>query len=398
MKILFLASKFDPGGANPYLTDELCEALVEMGHTVDVIFLDWSQTYQGPNFIQRDRLRIHFVSPAGGTNGIFNKAIKWGASAYRALSFYKRNFRSNEHELLISFSPSIVFSVLLLGLKSRIKARVLVQWDFFPFHQAQIGLVPFQWMTSLAAKIETLLMNSFCTIACMSPRNVAYLREHYAIDQKIRTEILPIWSKVRPKPQVDRRMLRNEYAISQESFVAVFGGQLTAGRGIENIVEMAKLAFQRSSKVSFLVIGAGPKAEWLATCAKELHGYLRVLPSVARNNYLSLVAACDVGLVVTVPNVDVPSFPSKTLDYCCAAIPVVAAVEKSTDFGEIIAAAGFARYCDAGDSLALLEILEQLASDPNLCAAMGVAAREQYETYFNVNNVAALLMSMVQDV
>ena len=122
-----------------------------------------------------------------------------------------------------------------------------------------------------------------------------------------------------------------------------------------------------------------------------------VLPAMPREAYLRLIAACDVGLVLTVPNVDVPSFPSKTLDYCCVGIPVAAAVENTTDFGQFISDAGFGRYCEAGNASGLLEILENVSSDDTLLASMGGAAREQYENYFNVDNVAISLMEMVQN-
>ncbi len=395
LNILLLASKFDPSGTSPYLTDELCEALIDMGHSVDVIFLDWSQTYKDPATIRRGRLRVHVIPPAGGKNGIVQKAIKWGASARRVAHFYKQHYQSNSHDLLISFSPSIVFSTALLMLKSRIKARVLIQWDFFPFHQAQIGLIPFSWMTSLGGFIETALMNSFTHIGCMSPQNVAYLQEHYRISNGIKTGVLPIWAKTRPKPDIDKFEARDEIGLPKNSFIAVFGGQITAGRGIEDIVEMAKLAHERASRILFLVVGSGPKAAWLEAQATSLAGHLMVLPAMPREAYLRLIAACDVGLVLTVPKVDVPSFPSKTLDYCCVGIPVAAAVENTTDFGQFISDVGFGRYCEAGDASSLLEILENLSSEPALVASMGDSARKQYENYFNVDNVAISLMEMI---
>lgn len=397
LNILLLVSKFDPSGTNPYLTDELCEALLDMRHSVDVVFLDWSQTYQGPATIQRGRLRVHVISPAGGKNGIVQKAIKWGASARRVANFYKQHYQSNYHDLLISFSPSVVFSTALLLLKSRIKARILIQWDFFPFHQAQIGLIPFRWMTSLGAFIETVLMNSFTHIGCMSPRNVAYLREHYKISNEIQTGVLPIWAKTRSKPEIDKLEVRDEIGLPKNSFIAVFGGQITAGRGIEDIVEMARLAYQGASRILFLVVGSGPKAGWLEAQATRLGAHLMVLPAMPRDAYLRLVAACDVGLVLTVPNVDVPSFPSKTLDYCCVGIPIAAAVESTTDYGQFISDAGFGRYCEAGDASSLLEILENLSSEPALVASMGDSARKQYENYFNVDNVAISLMEMIHN-
>lgn len=398
LRIAMLTAKFDPGGSSPFLVDDLAEALLSMGHTVDVFYVDWARAYVGQPTIRRDKMEVHVIEPAGGERGLLERVLKWAFSGFKVSRFYRQNFPPHSHDLLISFSPSIVFSVVLLQLKTRIKTRALVQWDFFPFHQAQIGLIPFRWMTSLAATIETALLNSFTTISCMSPKNVAYLHEHYKIDREIRTGVLPIWSKVRPKPQIDRELVRKGLGIPHDSFVAVFGGQITAGRGIEDIVEMAIVACQRSSRVRFLVIGSGPKTEWLIARSKELSGYLLVSPPMPRDSYLTLIAACDVGLVLTVPNVDVPSFPSKTLDYCCVGIPVAAAVESSTDYGEIIAAVGFGRYCEAGNPSALFEILEQLSSDPTLCESMGASARERYETYFNVDNVAMSLVRMAQDV
>jgi glycosyltransferase involved in cell wall biosynthesis len=397
LNILLLASKFDPSGTSPYLTDELCEALLDMGHSVDVIYLDWGRTYQGPATTQRGRLRVHVIPPAGGENGIARKAMKWVASAFRVAYFYRKHYQLNAHDLLISFSPSILFSVALLLLRSNIKTRVLIQWDFFPFHQAQIGLVPFRWMTSGGAFIETVLMNSFTHIGCMSPQNVAYLQKHYRISNCIQTGVLPIWAKTRPKPDIEKLDARDEIGLPKDSFVAVFGGQITAGRGIEDIVEMAKLACERASRILFLVVGSGPRAAWLEAQVMQLDGHLMVLPAMPREAYLRLIATCDVGLVLTVPKVDVPSFPSKTLDYCCVGIPVAAAVEPTTDFGHFISDTGFGRYCEAGNASGLLDILENLSSDPALLASMGRAAREQYESYFNVDNIATSLTKMVQN-
>jgi hypothetical protein len=42
-----------------------------------------------------------------------------------------------------------------------------------------------------------------------------------------------------------------------------------------------------------------------------------------------LISACDVGIVCTVAGVD-SSFPSKTIDYLRAGLPIVAAVEQDT--------------------------------------------------------------------
>ena len=396
LKIVLLTTKFDTQKKGASLVDDLVDSLVGMGHSVDVIFLDWAKNHTGPVTLRQDDLGIHVVPPSGGTGGVLSKVVRWVWSAFNVSKLVRQIVLPNSHDLLISFSPSIVFSLALLLLRSRIKSRVLIQWDFFPYHQAQIGLIPFFWMTPLAAWVETMLMNSFTAIGCMSPRNVDYLHAHFRVDRSVRVGVLPIWSKVRPRPIVNKGLLRGEFGIPSNAFVAVFGGQITAGRGIEDIVQMARIASKRLSKICFVVIGSGPKTEWLAAQSKEISDYLVVLPPVSRERYLDLVAACDAGLVMTVPYVDVPSFPSKTLDYCCAGLPVAAAVEKSTDFGQIITDAGFGKYCDAGDVFGLIEILEGFCSDPALLASMGKAARDQYEDYFSVDSVSISLLKMIE--
>lgn len=397
LRILMLVTKFDPSGKRPYLTDELCEALVADGHSVDVLFLDWNREVECPETTQNSRLRVHVIPPAGSKNSVVSKVIQWTFSSFRVAKFYREKFPCNSHDILISFSPSIVFSAALFQLRPRIKFKILVQWDFFPFHQAQIGVVPFRWLVWLGTVIETSLLNTFNYIGCMSPRNVAYLQQRYKLLPDVRAGVLPIWAKVRPKPLIEKSVIRARYGMPENAFIAVFGGQIAAGRGIEDLVETARLAQEKSLPICIVVLGSGPKTAWLTAASKGLPRHLLVLPPLPREHYLELIASCNVGLVLTVPNVDVPSFPSKTLDYCCVALPIAAAVEKTTDYGEFIASAGFGRFCEAGNPSAFLEIIEELVADAVSAAMMGECARSWYENYFDVRRVAATLVKLADD-
>lgn len=397
LRIVVLVSKFDISGQKPYLTDELCAALQEQGHTVDVIFLDWYREHGGESIFSKDGLTVHLVTPAGGREGILPKIIQWVFSSFRVARYYKKHFCRDAHDLLISFSPSIIFAATLLWLRARIKNRLLIQWDFFPFHQAQIGLLPFRWMISFSAAVETTLLNTFSYIGCMSPRNVAYLRNNYKLSPAVKSGVLPIWAKVRPKPAVMRSEIRMRYGVPEDAVIAVFGGQVAAGRGVEDLVEIAKFSRENYSPLRIVVIGTGPRMQWLLEESAKLGGYLIVLPPVPRNEYLELIASCDIGLVLTVPNVDIPSFPSKVLDYCCVGIPVAAAVESSTDFGEFIVAEGLGQFCEAGKPVVLFEILSRLSADPELMIEMGGNSRRCYENYFDVRTVAVSITSIASN-
>lgn len=394
-RIAMFTAKFDPTLKNPWLTDELCETLDDEGHSVDVFFLDWYRQFNSGVFDIYRNSRLHIINPVGSKSTLILKIIHWSLSSFNLYRYYKANFKTGDHDLLISFSPSVMFGIVLLGLKSYFRKRVLIQWDFFPYHQEQIGLIPQPWIVSLGAAIETKLISTFTFIGCMSQRNIVYLREHYKLPPLVACEVLPLWAKIRPKPHVNRSKVRLRYGVPEDAFVAVFGGQLAEGRGIEDIVRLAKLAQNTSSLVRVVVIGAGPRLRLLLEESSKLDGYLIVLKAVARNDYLDLVASFDVGLVLTVPNVNIPSFPSKVLDYCCVGIPVAAAVENTTDFGEFIVAEGFGQFCEAGKYDELFEILDGLSKDQKLVIEMGENARRCYENYFNVRNVAATITRMV---
>ncbi len=80
-----------------------------------------------------------------------------------------------------------------------------------------------------------------------------------------------------------------------------------------------------------------------------------------------LLNAADIGLVFTQPDVSVCPFPSKTVDYMRAHLPILAAVEHSGDYAHIIQneiKAGLA--CPADDKASVSANLERLATDPDL--------------------------------
>src|SRR5690606_15720497 len=102
----------------------------------------------------------------------------------------------------------------------------------------------------------------------------------------------------------------------------------------------ASIAATRELPVMFLVIGDGPLREAVEAARFVNASHLRWLPRVPRNEYLKVLSACDIALVCTVRNVDIPSFPSKTIDYLRVGLPIVAAVEATTDYGDYLASRG----------------------------------------------------------
>jgi glycosyltransferase involved in cell wall biosynthesis len=397
LKIAVLVSKFDPTCKNPWLTDEMCDALDANGHSVDVFFLDWYRNFAQGTITTHGNTRVHIIAPFGSKSNLILKMLHWTFSSVRVYQYYRAHFKCGYHDMLISFSPSIIFGFPLLAFRSAFRYRVLIQWDFFPYHQAQIGLIPFKWITRVGAIVELKLLSTFTFIGCMSPKNVEYLRKMYKLAPKVHVGVVPLWAKIRDKPNAQKISLRQEFGLPLYAPIAVFGGQLAPGRGIEDVYEAAKLAAETDALIHFLFIGKGPKLQWLKDMSLHSNAKFTVLPHVSRDKYLELISCCDAGIVATVRDVDVPTFPSKILDYCCAGLPIIASVEKSTDFGEIVSAAGIGFACEAGDSTQLLALCLRVFTNDSHTQAMSRKSRQYYEQCFDVRTIASDLILKVQD-
>jgi glycosyltransferase involved in cell wall biosynthesis len=144
-----------------------------------------------------------------------------------------------------------------------------------------------------------------------------------------------------------------------------------------------------------LVIGDGPLFSEVQSNANLLFPFLIVKKKVNRKAYQELLSSVDMGIVCTVDGVDVPTFPSKVLDYMALSLPVVASVEKTTDFGQFIINfnCGLVSYAGSPDSLAKNIIL--MAENEVNRKFLGVNARRALENNFDVNLISEELSKII---
>ena len=74
---------------------------------------------------------------------------------------------------------------------------------------------------------------------------------------------------------------------------------------------------------------------------------MSILP---KEDYDSMVSACDVGLIFLDHRFTIPNFPSRVLSYMQAKIPVFAVTDPNTDIGKVIVDGGFGWWCESNDS------------------------------------------------
>jgi glycosyltransferase involved in cell wall biosynthesis len=371
---------------------QLADAFIANGHSVKVVVIPWQRSEKDViSYSEHDRLDVLRVPPLqisrfGKTMGL---AMRWTLSSFFAVRHAKKFLGNERVDLIYSTSPCASVAFLLRWALRKFKAvSYLYIVDFFPHHQRAIGLLPGGPVLKLAALQENALIRMFDVVGCMTRKNVEYLKRNYRLRPEQRIEILPLSTGISPKVEVDRAAVRARYGLANDKVIAVFGGQITEGRGIDQILEAARISREAEPNLHWLLIGSGRLVHLVQAYIDDGGDNLTLVSNLPRDTYLELASACDLGLVVTVPIADIPTFPSKTLDYLQVGLPVVAAVETDTDYREFVEEHGFGLVVEAGSPRDLLHAVSALEHDPEMRTTMGVGGQRVLKTVLNVEQTA----------
>lgn len=380
LKILLVTANFETQQTNPWLLDDLAAEFSKQGHTVDVIV--HSPTIPRPRGLQtheNDKITTFSVGTERVVKTPFGKLISYIATGLRLHMSGMRFARRGRYDLCL-YSSIATFSY---GFPSRVrraglaKALFFIMWDFFPIHQLEIGRIRDSPLSPALKHLEWRSIQAADVIATMSPANERFLRKYHP---RVVAPIIhiPPWSTPRngainlPK---------------RESFTAVFGGQLTKGRGVDTLLVAAQKLAECSVPIQILIAGDGPQRPQLATYARE-HNLANVsfLGTLPREQYRQLLATAHVGIAITVDGVSPPSYPSKIVEYCASGLPVVACLEASSDAGRRLVEQEAGVAVSVGDSEHLARALTALADEhaTGILSARGEAALQLFNDELSV--------------
>lgn len=101
-----------------------------------------------------------------------------------------------------------------------------------------------------------------------------------------------------------------------------------------------------NKEVFFFIVGDGTDygklEEFYRSSNQDNFKLMKRLP---KEDYDTVVAASDVGLIFLDQRFTIPNFPSRLLGYLQAKLPVIAATDSNTDIGKVITDGGFGWWC-----------------------------------------------------
>ena len=390
-RILLITSWFPADVGRRGLFNEFADAAVAAGAEIDVIAIDWRDVDQATNVTsvhQNAGMNVYRFKPLniGGFGKFVSLIVKWIGTSLKAALTIIRLLRRNDYDVIVSHVPSAVWAPVLICILFSRSKKYLIQWDFVPYHQRAMGMMSNGITFQILLFLERALVRGFDVIGCMSEMNIVFLRKHYWIGKKQKVEILPIWTEAIFPKKPNRKKIRAQYGLPQDKKIAVFGGTLSKGRGLEDIIAAAHTVDERTSNILFLIVGRGPLEIEIGAMAEGLTN-VKVMPAIPKHDYLKLLCACDCGVVATQRDTGVPTFPHKTLDYFRTGLPVVASVESSTDFGDFLEKQHAGIIVQAGDRSRLLSAVVAACNQKSKGVEMVANGKNLIADYFNVNNV-----------
>lgn len=396
-RILFLCTKYPVKEDDSYMTSELSSALVRAGHHVDVVLIDWSEKIDAPTEMLTHRaIRVLKIAPRAwtGIGTLAYRMSKFMLSNRHAVTEINKFFQPIAYDACIGWSPALtVNSLAKLAKKSGVQTLILFIWDFFPIHHREIGMVPSGPIFWIAKRAEEHAIRKYSAIICNLPSNIKYLERNYNLGAQYVTST-PLWSDISAPNLKPREAIRDHYSLDKYRPIAIFGGQITDGRGISFMLDAARISEKLSHNILYLFVGDGRLVDLVKNRMESSNNVCHI-PGVARKDYMSLVAACDVGMVATVPGVSSFSFPTKTIDYLRAGLPVVAAVEPSSDFLDIINAYKVGRGVEFNETERFAENIHEMANDQTMRSTIHEQAKRCLEEVFDVQHAAQKVLNII---
>ena len=388
MNVLFLSlMQYSTINERDIYTDLLRE-FIRNGHHVSIL----SPTEGIETLIAEGNSTIYRV-PTGKIEktSFLQKGINTILIEYRFIAAIKKHLCQVHFDLVLYPTPPITFVGAVKYVKERDRAKTyLMLKDIFPQNAVDIGIMSDHGVKGIIYRFfcrkERQLYAVSDHIGCMSQANADYIIANHSELNPHKVGICPNCIEIVDKSvdAVTRKNIRRKYGIPEDRIVFVYGGNLGRPQGIPFLVECMKTQ-KENNQAFFLVVGDGTEYPVLEQYSlTEKQDNFKLMQRLPKEDYDTLVGACDVGMLFLDHRFTIPNFPSRLLSYMQAKLPVLACTDPNTDVGKVIVEGGFGWWCESNSTDTYQETIEAiLRSD---LPAMGKKGAEYLLQHYTEKN------------
>ena len=355
------------------LYSDLAQEFYENGNKVTVVALN-ERTNQQKTYISfEDNIQVLRVMT--GKIQKINKYLKVIFSFLagpQIIYQMQKYFKKEKLDLIIFTTPPITLSPSIILIKKRYHSKLyLLLKDIWPQDAVDLGEMRKGGIVWRVFRfLEKITYKNADYIGCMSDANVAFIRRNNAYLKNKVIEVCPNSEKIRNHERINRDLIREKYDLPKDKMIFAYGGNLGKAQGVDFLIDIIG-HYQEMSFFYFLIIGAGTEYNYLYNSINGIYPNAKILPWIKKKEFINLVQACDVGLILLNKNSSVPNFPSRLLTYLTAKIPIISVTDNVTDIGDIIETAGCGAKAYNGDIYSFDLAVEKVIASQKCSGLMG---------------------------
>jgi glycosyltransferase involved in cell wall biosynthesis len=374
MKVLFLTMvKINSINERGIYTD-LLRKFCKEGHKVFVVCPIERREKKFTHLFESDGSTILNVKTLNlQKTNVIEKGLGVLSIEYQYLSAIKKYYKNEKFDLILYSTPPITFSKVINFIKKRDRVySYLLLKDIFPQNAVDMKMIKKDGLLhKFFVKKEKKLYILSDTIGCMSPANVDFILTHNPEIESCKVEVNP--NSIDPitfdNSDEQKILVRHKYGVPIDKKVLVYGGNLGKPQGLDFLLKTIEKSSHNNS--FFLIIGVGTEYDRMDSWFKKYKPTnAKLLKRLPKEDYDTLLASCDVGLIYLHPEFSIPNFPSRLLSYLEMKMPVIAATDCNTDIGDIIETANCGFKVVSGDILRMNQVIAELI-DNNKFELMG---------------------------
>lgn len=392
MKILMISTDYPKKGSNIYT--DLSVALKNRGHYIKVVVAEEKKKTE-KTYLHKER-NIDVLRVKTGNMyevGFIEKTLTF-LNISKDLKKEIKNYYGNEKFDLILFHtpPVTLYKVIRWTMNYFSCKSYLMQKDIFPQNGVDLGLYSKLHPAYIYFRHEEKkLYKVSSVIGCMSNKNIEYLQDHNKYLPKEKFELFPNTTFIEEKNinEKEKIKIRKKYNISENDIVATFGGNFGKPQGLSFLLKVIE-EYKNKENLKFLLIGRGTEKKKVFDYIKE-NNIKNVLmyDFLPKEDYEILLDVCDIGLIFLDKRFTIPNFPSKTLSYFSCKIPIMAAIDNNTDYGQMLQESKSGFWCLNGDIKMYKSKFDKLLNNKKLRKQMGINGfnylKDNYDVNYSVN-------------
>lgn len=395
MNILYISTVFPKPEDSSTIYTDLAEELTKESHKVTVVVSEEKKKASHTKLSQERGMEVLRVATGNLYDvNIIEKGFTILMMQYQFKIAIKEHLKQKEFDLVLFESPPVTTASVVKWAMDYFECpSYLMLKDIFPQNALDIGILTKKHPAYTYFKYkEKKLYQTASIIGTMSEANLQYVRVHNPEVDKNKIKLFPNTKKIKPFTEVLKSdEFRKTYNIPETAVLAVYGGNMGKPQGIDFVCEIL-ISNKDNVDVFFLLVGRGTEREKIAECIKDNEiNNATLLNSLPREEYEKMLNEADIGLVFLDQRFTIPNFPSRVLSYFEKKIPVLAAIDSNTDFGQMLQESKSGDYSIAGDLERFNEKISFLAKNDELRISMGEAGYKHLVDNYNVEHSVKLL-------